>query len=395
VTATTSGPPRTASAAPILVGFLLCVFAIGTAENLIAGLLPRLAGDLGVSTAVAGQTVTAYALGVVVGAPVVTALTARLPRKGVALAMVGLFLAGTAISAAAPDYAVLVAGRVVAALAQGTLYAIALVVAAGVVAPERAGRAIAAVVSGLTVATVLGVPLGSLIGDRYGWRVPFVAVGVVAAGGGVLLAVALPRWPAPDTGVRQELRVLARRPVLAAVAMTAVGFAGVGTVYTYIAPLLTRVTGFPTGMVSALLLAFGAGSVVGNLVAGRLTDISPTGTLRGVFAGLVALLAAMPFAATGRAAAVAAVLVLGLLSTATITPLQRLILDHAGAAPTLAVAVNVGGFNLANALGAALGGVIVAAGALRWSGLVAAGLAAVGLALATASRSARGAARST
>jgi predicted MFS family arabinose efflux permease len=148
-----------------------------------------------------------------------------------------------------------------------------------VVPPERAGRAIATVVSGLTFATSLGVPLGAMIGQRFGWRAPFAAVAIIALAGGIILAASMPRTPTPPTGIRGELRVLARRPVLLATATTAIGFAGVGTVLTYIVPLLTQVTGFATTVVSALLLAYGGGSVLGNLAAGRLTDISLTMTL--------------------------------------------------------------------------------------------------------------------
>lgn len=378
---TTSIDTPTGRAAPVLAGFLLCIFAVGTAELLVGGLLPQISADLRVSVAGSGQLVTAYALGVVIGGPLITVLTARLPRKGLVLGLVALFIAGSLVSAAATSYGLLLAGRVVAALSQGTLFAVSLVVVTAVVPPERAGRAIAVVVSGLTVATVLGVPLGALLGQAFGWRTPFLAIAVVAAAGGAVLAVAMPRTPAPQTGARSELRVLRRRPVLLAIATTAVGFAGVGTVLTYLVPLLTEVSGFSAGVASVLLLAYGVGSLLGNLAAGRLTDVSPTMTVRLVFLGLTLVLAALPFAAPSKPAVVVAVLVFGLLATATIAPLQGMLLRHAADAPTLSVAVNVSGFNLANALGAALGGGFVAAGALRWNGLAGAVLALAGLGL--------------
>ena len=378
---TTSIDTPTGRAAPVLAGFLLCIFAVGTAELLVGGLLPQISADLRVSVAGSGQLVTAYALGVVIGGPLITVLTARLPRKGLVLGLVALFIAGSLVSAAATSYGLLLAGRVVAALSQGTLFAVSLVVVTAVVPPERAGRAIAVVVSGLTVATVLGVPLGALLGQAFGWRTPFLAIAVVAAAGGAVLAVAMPRTPAPQTGARSELRVLRRRPVLLAIATTAVGFAGVGTVLTYLVPLLTEVSGFSAGAASVLLLAYGVGSLLGNLAAGRLTDVSPTMTVRLVFLGLTLVLAALPFAAPSKPAVVVAVLVFGLLATATIAPLQGMLLRHAADAPTLSVAVNVSGFNLANALGAALGGGFVAAGALRWNGLAGAVLALAGLGL--------------
>ncbi|GAA2276174.1 MFS transporter [Nonomuraea roseoviolacea subsp. roseoviolacea] len=357
------------------------VFVVGTSEYLISGLLPQVGADLKVSVGTAGQAVTVYALGVVVGGPVVAVLTARTPRKGLALGLMLLFAAGSAISALAPSYEVLLAGRLVSSFSHAAFLALALVMATGVVPPERSGTAISAVASGFTVATLLGVPLGTLLGDAAGWRAPFAVLTALALAAVALLAAVLPRRPAPATRLRDEVRVVTRRPVLLAIATTAVGFSGVSAVFTYIAPLLTRVSGFSSTAVSGLLLAYGAGSFLGNLVAGRLTDRSMSATVRGVLGGLAGVLVLMPFAAVRQPSAVAAVLVLGLLATATIAPLQGLILRHAGEAPTLAVSANVGAFNLGAAAGSAVGGVIVAAGALRWAGLAGAALSLAGLAL--------------
>lgn len=182
---------------------------------------------------------------------------------------------------------------------------------------------------------------------------------VLALAGTGLLAAVLPKQAAQRAGIGEELRVVTRRPVLVSIATTAVGFAGVSTVFTYLAPLLTQVSGFAAPVVSVLLLAYGAGSFAGNLAAGRLTDRSLSGTVRGVFGGLTGVLALFPFIVVWKPSAVLAVLALGLLATATIAPLQGLILRHAGAAPMLAVSANVGAFNLGAALGAVLGGAIV------------------------------------
>ncbi|MFI0723454.1 MFS transporter [Streptomyces sp. NPDC021224] len=365
----------------ILTALCVSVFAVGTSEYLVAGLLPQVSADLGVSVGTAGQTVTVYGLGVAVGGPAVTLLTARTPRKALALALMLLFAAGSAVSALAGSYRVLLLGRVLSSLSHAAFFALALVVASRVVPAQKVGRATAAVVSGLTVATLLGVPLGALLGERTSWRVPFAVLTGVTLLGAALLAAVLPRQDAEPAGARAEIRVLARRPVLLAVATTAVGFAGVATVFTYIAPLLTDVTGFAPFTVSVLLLAYGGGSFLGNLAAGRLTDRAPVATLRGVFAALAVVLACTPLAVTRRPTAVLAVLLLGLFATATIAPLQGLILRHAGEAPTLAVAVNVGAFQLATAAGSAIGGAVVAAGALRWTGLAGAALSAAGLAV--------------
>ncbi|MET9066517.1 MFS transporter [Streptosporangium sandarakinum] len=363
----------------ILAALCVSVFVVGTSEYLVAGLLPQVARDLGVSVGAAGQTVTAYGLGVVVGGPVVTLLTARVPRKGLALSLMLLFAAGSAVSAFAGSYEALLAGRVLSSLSHAAFFALSLVVASRVVPEDRVGRATAAVVSGLTVSTLLGVPLGALLGERTTWRTPFVVLTVLALLGVALLAAVLPRQDAESAGARAEIGVMAQRPVLLAIATTAVGFAGVATVFTYVAPLLTEVTGFPAFVVSLLLLAYGGGSFLGNVIAGRLTDRAPAATLRGVFAALAALLAVTPFAITWKPTAVLVVLMLGLLATATIAPLQGLILRHAQRAPTLAVSVNVGAFQLATALGSVVGGVLVAAGALRWTGVAGAVLSALGL----------------
>lgn len=363
----------------ILAALCVSVFVVGTSEYLIAGLLPQVAGDLKVSVGAAGQTVTAYGLGVVLGGPVVTLLTARLPRKGVAIGLMLLFALGSAVSAFADSYEVLLAGRVISSLSHAALFALCLVVASRVVPADRVGKATAAVVSGLTVARLLGVPLGALTGERTSWRLPFVVLTILALLATALLALVLPHQAAESAGARAEIRVMAQRPVLLAIATTGVGFAGVATVFTYLAPLLTQVTGFAPFVVSVLLLAYGAGSFLGNLIAGRLTDQAPAATLRGVFAALAVLLACTPFAVLWKPSAVLAVLLLGLLATATIAPLQGLILRHAHQAPTLAVSVNVGAFQLATALGSAAGGVIVSAGELRWTGITGAALSALGL----------------
>lgn len=379
-----TAPPLPTRAHPawVLTGFVLLVFCTGTAEYLVAGVLPQLAADVGVSTAAAGQTVTAYALGVAVGGPVVTILTARLPRKGLASSLGLVFVLGTLVTVVAPTYTWLIVGRVVSACSQATLFAIGLTTAAAAMGPGRQGRAVAIVSSGLTVATVLGVPLGALLGGNLNWRTPFLVVAVVAVAGVLILCSSMPRTPAPTTGVRDEIRTLVRGPVLLAVTTTVVGFAGVGIVFTYLVPLLSDVTGLTAAVIPALLLAYGVGGFVGNLVAGRFADLDLGRTLIAVFGALVVTLALFPLVAEHPAPMIVMVLVLGLLSTATIAPLQSLVLRHAGAAPTLSLAVNVGAFNMANAVGSALGGVGVAAGLLRWGGVGGAVFAVVGLVLA-------------
>ncbi|MEV1004328.1 MFS transporter [Nonomuraea sp. NPDC050202] len=363
---------------------MVSVFVVGTSEYLIAGLLPQVAADLDVSVSTAGQAVTAYALGVVVGGPLVTIATVRLPRKGLALGLLLLFAAGNAVCAAAGSYEVLIAGRVVASLSHAAFLTLALMVTTRVVEPQRVGTAIAAVGSGFSVATLLGVPLGVLLGEDAGWRTPFAVLAVLALAVTGLLAAVLPRQDAPATSVRDEIATVLGRRVLVVIATTAVGLAATSTVFTYLAPALTEITGFGAAAVSTLLLVYGAGSLAGGLVAGRLADRSLGATVRGTFIGLSVVMAVFPFAVPWAGSAVVAVLVLGLLTSATTPALQSLVLRHAGRAPTLAVSVNVCAFNIGIAAGSALGGGLVAVDGLRWLGLAAAVLSLAALAVSYA-----------
>lgn len=365
----------------ILASFVLLVFCTASAEYLVAGLLPQLATDLQVSIATAGQTVTAYALGVAIGGPIMTVLTARLPRKGLSLSLGALFIAGTALTMLAPSFAWLIVGRLISACSQATLFAISLSTATFVMGQARQGRAIAIVTSGLTVATVLGVPLGALLGGTTTWRLPFAVITATAILGTLLLAWTMPRTPAPTTGVKDEISTFLRGPILLAVATTVIGFAGVSIVFTYLVPLLTEVTGILPGAIPALLLAYGVGGFAGNLIAGRLADLSLGKTLIGVFIALIITLTAFPLAAGYPIPMISLVLVLGLLSTATIAPLQSLVMRHAGSAPALSLSINVGAYNLAIAIGSGLGGLGVAAGLLRWGGFGGAAFSILGLIL--------------
>jgi DHA1 family inner membrane transport protein len=363
---------------------MVSVFVVGTSEYLIAGLLPQVAADLRVSVPTAGQAVTAYALGVVIGGPLVTILTVRLPRKGLALGLLLLFSAGNAICALAGSYELLIAGRVVASLSHAAFLTLALLLVTRVVEPRRAGTAIAAVGSGFSVATLLGVPVGVLLGEGAGWRAPFAVLAVLTLVVAGLLAAVLPRQDAPATGVRAELRTVVRPRVLLVIATTAVGLAATSTVFTYLAPALTGITGFTPAAVSILLLVYGAGSLAGGLVAGRLADRSLAVTVRGTFAGLAVVLMIFPFGLPWQASAVLAVLAFGLLTSATTPVLQSLVLRHAGDAPTLAVSVNVCAFNIGIAAGSALGGGLVAVDGLRWLGFAAAALSLAALAISYA-----------
>ncbi|WP_349810918.1 MFS transporter [Xanthomonas dyei] len=371
---------------PALLALTIGAFGIGTTEFVIMGLLQQVAADLGVSLTAAGLLISGYALGVSIGAPVLTLLSARWPRKAVLVSLMIVFTLGNLACALAPDYASLMVARVLTSLAHGTFFGVGAVVATSLVPPERRASAISLMFAGLTVATLLGVPAGAWLGLQLGWRATFWAVTVI----GVLATAAVALWVPAAAGAaapvswRQEVAVLRRGQVLLALAMTVLGYAGVFAVFTYIQPLLVQVTGFAQAAVSPVLLVFGVGMIVGNLLGGRLADRRATAALLGTLAALVAVLAAMGLALHNKTAMVVVVGLLGVAAFATVAPLQLRVLEHArGAGQNLASSLNIAAFNLGNALGAWLGGVAIATHAgLVATPWVAALLSAVGLGIA-------------
>jgi DHA1 family inner membrane transport protein len=361
----------------------ICVFAVGTAEYVISGILPQLSRGLGVSSVTAGQLVTVYAVTIVVAGPLLTAASSRWRRRPLMLGLLTLFLCGTVLSAAAPSFGFLVGARIVSALSHATFFAVCTVAAVQLVPPERAGSAIAIVASGLTLATVLGVPLGTLVGQSYGWRVTFWAVAGFAALGILALAVLVPNGQvAPGTSRRAELAALRRPGVQLALCMTVFGYAGVFTAYTYIVPLLEEVTHFRPGAVTILLLAFGVGALAGNFLAGQLADRHLMASLVGILAALMVVLLALGLAIGDQIATAILLFLLGFTAFATVPGLQTRIIGQAGGAPTLAAATNIAAFQLANALGAGLGGLVVGSSlGLRGLMFVAIGPTAIGLAI--------------
>ncbi|MEU6414311.1 MFS transporter [Microbispora sp. NPDC046933] len=346
-----------------LVALAIGAFGIGTTEFVITGLLPQVASDLGVSIPTVGLLVTGYALGVVVGAPPMTVLGTAMSRKRVLMLLMGLFIAGNLLSALAPGFGVMLAGRVIASLAHGAFFGIGSVVAAELVAPHRRAAAIALMFTGLTVANVVGVPLGTLIGQVAGWRTTFAVVAGLGAVGLIGVAALVPEMPRPE-GVRLRHEVAALRDVqvLLAMGMTVLGFGGVFAAITYIAPMMTRVAGYPEGAVTWLLVLFGLGMVAGNLVGGRFADRALMPMLYVSLGALAVVLAAFTLTAHSKILAAVTVTLVGALGFATVPPLQKRVLDLAHGAPTLASAVNIGAFNLGNALSSWLGGLVIAAG---------------------------------
>lgn len=361
-------------------------FGIGITEFVIMGLLLQVAADLQVSISSAGLLISGYALAVAIGAPLLTLATRRLPRKQVLLGLMVIFTLGNLACALAPSYGWLMAARVLTALAHGTFFGIGSVVATGLVPPERRASAIALMFTGLTLATLLGVPAGAWVGLHYGWRATFFAVtgvGVLAFAAVALLVPAARRDGAMPT-LREELAVLARPGVWRGLGMTALGFAGVFTVVTYIQPLLTQVAGLSEAAVSPVLLVFGGGFAIGNIIGGRLADRATLPAVLGTLATLAAVLGTMPWALGAPWSAVLFVGLLGAAAFATAAPMQLRVLEQAaGAGQNLAASLNIAAFNLGNALGAWAGGITVDHGpGLHGLGWVAAAITLSGLTIA-------------
>jgi MFS transporter, DHA1 family, inner membrane transport protein len=341
-------------------------FAIGTGEFVIMGLLPEVAQDLGVTIPQAGHVITAYALGVVIGAPVLAVLAAEWPRRALLMALMALFAAGNFASALAPGYVTMNLLRLLTGLPHGTYFGVAALMAASLAPANRRASAVGLVMSGLTLATLLGVPLAAWLGQHLGWRAAFVLVGAIAALACLLIRHGVPDDPAAHgASPLRELGALARPQVWLTLGIAAIGFGGMFAVFSYVKPLLTEVTGLSVDAVPLVLALFGFGMVVGNLVGARLADKSLMRTIGGLLAWSVLVLAAIPFTAPYTAAICLNVFLLGTICA--IGPaLQIRLMDTAGDAQTLAAALNHSAFNTANALGAWLGGVAIAGG-LGWT----------------------------
>ena len=369
---------------PPLLALAAGAFGIGVTEFAPMGLLPIIAGDLGVSIPTAGLLISAYALGVVLGAPLMTLTTGKVPRRTLLIGLAAIFTLGNLLSALAPDYGTFVAARFITSLNHGAFFGVGSIVAAGLVAPNRQAGAVAAMFSGLTLATLFGLPLATWLGGVAGWRGVFWGISAIGLIVMAALRLTLPRLPVTDPGsVGMELRVLKRGPVLAALGLTTVGFSAMFTVFTYIVPILTDETGLSAGGVAGMLVISGLGLTLGNWLGGRYADRSINRTL---ISGLVALMILFGIFAVGMASPVLAGVLIFLWSTAAVVlvaPLQMRVLEAAADAPNLASAMNIGAFNLGNALGAALGGGVIALGwGLPATSLAAAGAALLGLVLA-------------
>ncbi len=349
---------------PSIFALALATFAIGTTEFVIMGILPDVARSLSVSLPSAGMLVSGYALGVAAGAPMLALLTSRMPRKRALLFLLAIFIVGNVGCALAPNYIYLMIARVVTSFAHGAFFGIGSVLAASLVAPDRRASAIALMFTGLALANVLGVPIGSFIGHVSGWRATFwavTAVGVAAMAAMVVLLPARDEHGAID--LRRELRVLANMQVWLALAMTVLGFGGVFVVFTYIAPILEQASSYTPAMISLALTVFGLGLSIGNVVGGKLADRGELRALLGILLALVVVMLLFTYTMHHRVMAAFTLFFWGITAFATVPCLQMQVLRQSAMAPNLAATLNIGAFNVGNALGAWLGGVTISSGA--------------------------------
>uniref|UniRef100_A0AAU2AAU3 MFS transporter n=1 Tax=Streptomyces sp. NBC_00093 TaxID=2975649 RepID=A0AAU2AAU3_9ACTN len=368
-----------------LLALAVGAFGIGTTEFVMMGLLPDVADDLGISIPSAGHLVSAYALGVVVGAPLLAAVTARMSRRKLLIGLMALFVAGNALSAFAPTYDYLLAARFLSGLPHGAFFGVGAVVATTMVAPERKARSVSLMFLGLTVANVVGVPVATAMGQQLGWRATFLGVSVigVAAIGALALLIPQTRTEAPVAGLRGELAALRSLPVWLALGTTVAGFGALFSAYSYITPMLTDSAGYADSSVTVLLALFGVGATIGNLLGGRLADHAMRRTLFGGLVSLIVVLGAFPLLMSTTWSAALAVMLLGAAAFVTGSPLNLMVMERASTAPSLASSANQAAFNMANAGGAWVGGLALAAGfGVTSPALVGAGLALLGLGVA-------------
>ncbi|SMD11195.1 MFS transporter [Rhizobium sp. RU36D] len=337
-------------------------FGIGTGEFAIMGLLPEVAATYGVDVPLAGQVITAYALGVVVGAPIIAVLAAKASRRVLLLLLMGLFAIGNIASAMAPDFWSFTALRFVTGLPHGAYFGVAALVAASMVPLHKRARAVGRVMLGLTIATLIGTPVATFLGQIMSWRAAFGLVGGIGMLTVLLIALYLPQDKVQEgASIRRELGAFTRIQVWLTLAVAAVGFGGMFAIFSYIAKTTTDVAGLPTSMVAVVLALFGIGMNVGNVVGSRMADYSLKGTIGGMLAFNVVLMAIFSLTAHDPVMLCICVFLTGC-GFAACPAVQTRLMDVAADAQTLAAASNHSAFNIANALGAWLGAVVISAG---------------------------------
>ncbi|MEN1936845.1 MFS transporter [Paenibacillus sp. 102] len=343
-----------------LISLMISTFAIGTTEFIIMGILPDVAKDLNVSISSTGLLVTGYAIGVAIGAPLLTALTGKMQRKKLLLMLMLLFVIGNTLCAVAPTYEFLLVSRVLAAFAHGTFFGVGSVVASRLVPPEKQSSAVAMIFTGVSVANIIGVPLGTFVGQSLGWRASFwiiSALGVVAI---LCITKFIPQIALTSVpSFRQEIRVLKKPQVQLTLLMTILSFVGVFAAFTYIAPTLTDITKFSASAITPILLLYGLGLTIGNTVAGRLSDWKPMPTIIGMLALLTLVMGSFYITSEYKTLAVITVFLWGFTSFGHVPGLQMRVIAKAKGAPNIAASLNISAFNLGIALGSFVGGVVI------------------------------------
>jgi len=349
-----------------LLALTISAFAIGTTEFVIVGLVPVIAEQLAITLPSAGLLVSIYALGVAIGAPLLTALTAKMPRKMLLVGLMGLFTIGNLVAWQSPNYETLVIARLLTGLAHGVFFSVGSTIATSLVSKEKAASAIALMFGGLTVALVTGVPLGTFIGQHFGWRESFLAVSVVGVIALIASQLLVPSdiQNRPSAGIKQQLAVLTNSRLLLIYAITALGYGGVFTAFTFLAPIMQQLAGFSPSAVSLILLGYGVSVAIGNIWGGRLADKhGPVSALTFIFAALAALLLVFQMTASMQYAALATVLVMGIFAFANVPGLQVYVVQKAEesspGAVDVASGLNIAAFNIGIALGSGIGGQIV------------------------------------
>ena len=364
-----------------IVALALGGFAIGTTEFVTMGVLPDIAAGVGVDIPSAGHLISAYALGVVLGAPVLAALSARLPRRAVLVGLMAAFLVGNTLTALAPGYRTLLVARFLTGLPHGAYFGVASLVAASLVAPHLRGRAVSSVMLGLAVSLVAGVPAATWLGQNLGWRSAYWTVALLAALTVAAVLALVPSTPGRrEASIRGELGALRRPQVLLTLSVGVVGFGGVFALYSYIAPVATEVAGLSRGTVPLVLLAYGVGGVAGTALGGRLADLALFRSLVGTLVVLGVLLAVVALTSPWAPALFAGAFLVSLAASVLAICLQMRLMETAGEAQMLGAALNHSALNVANALGAWFGGLVIAGGlGYRAPSVLGAGLAAAGL----------------
>ncbi|GLX69919.1 MFS transporter [Paenibacillus glycanilyticus] len=354
-------------------------FAIGMTEFVIMGILPNVASDLNVSISAAGQLITMYALGVAIGAPIMTILTSRIPQKKLLCILMLLFILGNGLSVVAPNYSVLMIARIITALTHGTFFGVGAVIASKLVRADKQAGAVSIMMAGLTIANIIGVPIGTYIGQNWGWRASFGAIAVMGVLALIGILIFIPKLKlSKQVSVMTQLSAIIRPKLLVYLLIAALGNAGLFAVFTYITPLLTDITGFAEHNVTWILILFGIGVTIGNIVGGKLADWKLMPSILGLYLTIAVVLTIFTFTVHNEIAAVITIFLWGAASFAVFPGLQVRIMSLAQAAPALASTSSHSAGNLGNASGAFIGGWVIthlSLGALPWVGAILVGLA--------------------